>query len=389
MVNCGRRFGKTALAVEEMKGKAIAKPSRVCYIAPTYQQARDIAWELLKKELAPVIISANESRLEIKCRTFQGGESIIVLHGWESVETLRGQWFDFIVIDEIASMASWDTQWEAVIRPTLTDKKGEALFISTPKGFNHFYELYNRESDPIKGKDYKSFHFTSYDNPHIDPGELDIARIEVTEDRFAQEYLADFRKQEGLVYKEFSRANHIFTDDDLPEKIVEKIGGIDFGYTNPACILTIVQDYDNKYWVTDEFYERKHTDAEIAERVSGMGFSKVYPDPENAAAVKELTTRGVNIRVVNKGNDSIVNGIQKVRNLFKEGRLKIHRRCTNLIFELETYCYPERKDKKNPQELPIKENDHAADCLRYILMTHTVSYSRKAHIFVPSNLRRG
>jgi len=119
-----------------------------------------------------------------------------------------------------------------------------------------------------------------------------------------------------------------------------------------------------------------------------MTLSKVYPDPENAAAVKELTSRGVNIRQVNKGNDSIVNGIQKVRNLFKENRLRIHRSCLNLIFELETYCYPEKKDKKNPQELPIKENDHACDAMRYALMTHTTTFNRKAHTYIPANLRR-
>src|SRR3990167_3939351 len=87
VVNIGRRGGKTTLAVEEIKGKAISKPQRICYIAPTYQQARDIAWESLKKELNPIIISINDSRLEIKVRTINEEESLIILRGWESVET--------------------------------------------------------------------------------------------------------------------------------------------------------------------------------------------------------------------------------------------------------------------------------------------------------------
>lgn len=82
VLRCGRRFGKTFLVAEEIKGVAIAKPSRIAYIAPTYQQARDIAWDLLKKELRGAIIDTNEARLEIRVRTQKGGESLIVLRGW-------------------------------------------------------------------------------------------------------------------------------------------------------------------------------------------------------------------------------------------------------------------------------------------------------------------
>src|SRR3990167_2983929 len=83
VVNCGRRFGKTTLAVEEIKGKAISAPNRrIAYIAPTYQQARDIAWDMLKKELHGATLNVNESRLELTVATVKGGESMIVLRGW-------------------------------------------------------------------------------------------------------------------------------------------------------------------------------------------------------------------------------------------------------------------------------------------------------------------
>lgn len=388
VVCSGRRFGKTSLSAEEIKGKAISREARIAYISPTYQQSRDIMWETLKKELEPIILNINESRLELKVRNIKNTESIIVLRGWEAVDTLRGQYFDFIVIDEVASMRNFWIGWEEVIRPTLTDKRGEVLFIGTPQGFNHFYDLYNMENDPIKGISYKSFHFTSFDNPFISPDELNDAKKDMTEDRFAQEYLADFRKQEGLVYKEFSRAKHLFDDEDTPKKTIDRFSGVDFGYTNPAAIITIIQDYDNRYWITDEYYRTGKTDAEIAEIVANEHYNKVYPDPENAAAAKELSTRGVNIKIVNKGPDSIINGIQKVRNLFKEGRLRIHKRCTNLIYEMETYAYDEKKDKHNPKEVPIDENNHALDAMRYALMSHVVSSGRKATVFYPKHLKR-
>ena len=101
VLRIGRRGGKTTLAVEEIKAVAISKLSRICYIAPTYQQARDIAWEMLKKSLGDLIIQSNESRLEIRVRTLDRRESVVLLRGWESVESLRGQAFDFLVIDEI------------------------------------------------------------------------------------------------------------------------------------------------------------------------------------------------------------------------------------------------------------------------------------------------
>lgn len=363
VLNCGRRFGKTTLAIEEIKGKALSKPSRIAYIAPTYQQARDIAWEALKRELTTVAIAVNESRLEIRIRTVRGGESLIILRGWESIETLRGQQFDFIVIDEIAQMRNFWLNWQEVIRPTLTDTKGEGLFISTPKGFNHFYTLFNLQE---KDEDYVSFHFTTSDNPFIPPEEIEKARIELGENRFAQEYLADFRKTEGLVYQEFDRSKHVFID--MPEYTKESLMGIDFGYTNPCAAITILRDASDTFWITEEFYKTQHTDAQVAEYVSALGINKVYPDPESPGAIAELRKKGVNVREVTKGKDSIENGISRVRELLKAGKLKVHASCINTIFEFETYSYPDKRPDNNEYEVPIDENNHAMDAIRYVIM---------------------
>src|SRR3990167_5786410 len=112
VLRCGRRWGKTSLASEEIKGIAISRPSRIAYIATNYQQARDIMWEFLKKELRGAIIETNEARLEIKVKTLKGGESLIVLRGWESVENLRGQAFDFLCLDEVAMMRNFWVNWQ-------------------------------------------------------------------------------------------------------------------------------------------------------------------------------------------------------------------------------------------------------------------------------------
>ncbi len=361
----GRRWGKTTLAIEEIKARSIYESKRVVYIAPTYQQARDIAWEQLKKQLDPITLNVNESRLELKIHTKNGKESIIFLRGWEAIETLRGQAFDFVVIDEIASMRNFWQSWQEVIRPTLTDTKGEVLFISTPRGFNHFYDLYNLELDLKKGMDFKSFHFTSYDNPYIPKDEIEKAQQEMTEDAFAQEYLADFRKTEGLVYKEFDRNKHLF--EDGPIKVIEYLAGVDFGFNHPAAVIHVKRDYDGSYWVTEEWVKTKRTEVQIAEYVYSCRFNRVYPDPENSSAIEVLNQHNVAVMEVVKGKGSVQTGIGKVRELFKQNRLFIHKSCINLINELETYSYPDKDGRQFEPENPIKEHDDALDALRYAI----------------------
>ena len=372
VVCAGRRGGKTELAVNEMAGKAYAKGGRnIAYIAPTLQQARDIAWVQLVNVCAPITVKKLESPTHtLTVQTVDGGKSKISLRGWESIETMRGQAFDFLVIDEIASMKNWESNWNEILRPTLTDRVGECLFISTPKGFNHFYDLYNKPNTPA-GSDYASFHFTSYDNPYLKASEIDKAKAELTEDQFAQEYLADFRKQEGLVYKEFDRKIHIYDDDTLPLKVSEYLAGIDFGFTNPTAVIHIKRDHDENYYVTGEWYQRGRTEEQIADYVKSCEFNRVYPDPEAPSAIQVMNLKGIPVVEVIKNKDSIKNGINRVRQLLKMNKLKIHSSCINLISEFESYAYADPKPDHNENENPIKDNDHALDALRYALVTNS------------------
>lgn len=166
VLNWGRRGGKTSVAVEEIIGRSVfVDGSNVVYIAPTHQQAKDIAWADLKKRTGDVARKINETRLEIDLK-----ESRILLRGWEAVESLRGQFFDLMVLDEVASMKNFWENWEQILAPTLLDKKGKVMFISTPKGFNHFYELYNKAKSD---EEWESFHATTYDNPYIEKEEIE------------------------------------------------------------------------------------------------------------------------------------------------------------------------------------------------------------------------
>lgn len=362
---CGRRWGKTTLAIEEIKGKIAFGKNKIAYIATTYQQARDIVWNLLKEELKGSFF--NEQRLEIKI-----GKCVLVLRGWESIETLRGQAFDFLVLDEVASMKKFWIGWQEVLRPTLTDTKGKGMFISTPKGFNHFYDLFNLE---LNDTDYKSFHFSSYDNPYLPVDELDKAKVTLPPERFEQEYMASFQKTQGLVYKEFSREKHLY--QELPQGEYEKLGGIDFGFKNPTGVLDIRYGKE-RFYVEDEWYKRERTEEQIADYVKAYKFDEVYPDPENPSAIEVLRNKNINVREVIKGKDSVKSGINKVREAFIAGKLKINKRCVNLISELEMYSYDDEKGDRNEDENPLKANDHLCDALRYVIMMKEVGLDMEA-----------
>jgi phage terminase large subunit len=125
----------------------------------------------------------------------------------------------------------------------------------------------------------------------------------------------------------------------------------------------IKKDSDAKYWIEDEWYHTGKTDAQIADYVVALKWNECYPDPESASGCEELRRRGVNVRDAIKNKDSVRNGINSVRELFKSNRLCIHASCKNLIWELETYSYPEKKQALNEEENPIKENDHTCGAL--------------------------
>lgn len=374
---CGRRFGKTTVSIEEMYGKLLSDSCRVCYIAPTFQQARDIAWVSILKRMKPAILSVNEARLEVKLKNVKGGESFLFLKGWEAIENLRGQQFDFIVIDEVATMRNFLPGWSDIVSPTLTDTKGDALFISTPKGFNAFYQLYNFQEKDV---DFKSFKFTSYDNPYIPSEEIDRQKKTLPEDSFAQEYMADFRKRTGLVYPEFDREKHVFSDGDKTGRTVRKLLGVDFGYTNPAAILMVERDSDDHFWITWEWLRTQKTNTEITDYVKTVDANKVYPDPAEPDRIEEMRRAGINVQEVSK---NVVKGLDSVRELFKTGRIHIGSNCVNLIAELETYHYGDRHINSNEPEKPVKEDDHCVDALRYVLYNAGSMEKRIAYTYVP------
>jgi Terminase large subunit, T4likevirus-type, N-terminal/Terminase RNaseH-like domain len=178
VVMCGRRFGKSELSQIEIIVNAL-QGKQVAYITPTYQLAR-VFFDRLTKAIP---FENNKSELSIK---FPNDGAVYFFTG-ERLDNLRGRKFHFIVIDEASFIPNLEEGWQNSIRPTLTDYKGRALFLSTPKGKNFFYSLFLKSGEP----DWESFKFTTYDNPYIDRGEIDDARTQLPQVVFEQEYMAN------------------------------------------------------------------------------------------------------------------------------------------------------------------------------------------------------
>lgn len=198
VVAAGRRFGKSRLAAWLLLIKALQNtdPDKyIFYVAPTFQQAKDILWQLLKTMGHEVIASAYENTAVL---TLING-SRIALKGSDRPDTLRGVGLAYCVIDEYADMRP--SVFEQILRPALADVKGDCLFIGTPKGRNHFFDIYNYaddENDP----EWKSFHYTSFDNPFLDPLEIEAARKSMSTFAFRQEFMASFEAAASEVFKE-------------------------------------------------------------------------------------------------------------------------------------------------------------------------------------------
>ena len=197
IASCGRRFGKSYLAAWVLIINALKSDSKdVFYVAPTFQQAKDILWSILKSIGKDVIKAAHENTATLPLVN----DRKIYLKGSDRPDTLRGVGLAYVVMDEYASMKQ--EVWEMILRPTLADIKGGALFIGTPAGKNHFYQLWLDAQKEEYKKEWEAFQFNSTDNPFLDPLEIEAARNTMSTQAFRQEFEATFETFSGGIFKE-------------------------------------------------------------------------------------------------------------------------------------------------------------------------------------------
>src|SRR5260370_23688781 len=153
-------------------------------------------WGMVRSTLAP--ITRDKSEQEKRLELIGGG--VIELWSLDSADSGRGRKYDEVVVDEAAMIPALEEAWQQAIRPTLTDLQGSAWFLSTPKGMNYFKMLFDHGQDPER-KDWASWQMPTSRNPYIQPGEIESARLDLTESAFNQEYLALFVNWECCVFR--------------------------------------------------------------------------------------------------------------------------------------------------------------------------------------------
>lgn len=196
VVPCGRRWGKTLAAANELARHALEhRDAEYAWVAPYFRQAK-IVYRLMRKALRKVIANKSDSELRLE---FPNG-SVIQFYSAENHDSIRGPGFNGVVIDEAGDALRDERVWFDVIRPTLSDRNGWALIIGTPKGRNLFFRMFSWGEDP-EYREWASFTAPTSDNPYIPAKEIEDARRELPEDSFNQEYLALFLEHGAGVFK--------------------------------------------------------------------------------------------------------------------------------------------------------------------------------------------
>lgn len=227
-LRCGRRFGKTTL-IDELSTVALdGWPVGIWF--PTYKDLSEV-WKEIKKTYKPVIFRKDEQLKQIELVT--GG--IIDFWSMEDPDSGQGRKYKRAIIDEAAKAAKLYQAWENTIRPTLTDYKGDAFILSRPKGKNNgFYKL---EEKHKQFSNWAFFQFTTYDNPHIDPTEVDEAKSQLDEITFRQEYMAEYvdANDNPFLYA-FDHKTHVIKEYK-PNENLPLIISFDFNKEPMTCIV--------------------------------------------------------------------------------------------------------------------------------------------------------
>ena len=265
VVAAGRRGGKTYLSMWTLILKALSsKDKDVLYVAPTLGMAKSIMWAELKNAADPVTLNIHESDLSL---TLVNGIKVF-LKGADKPDSLRGIGYRYIVLDEFATMK--EQTWSMILRPTLADVKGDAMFIGTPEGKNHFYNLWQ---DAVDLDDWESFQFNSVDNPLIDPAEIAQAKITMSAQAFKQEFEASFQTFSGGIFKEDwvkygdepTGGSYVVAVDPAG---FESVGGIASASKKKLdeTAISVVKIDGDEWWVKDIYHGRwsvKETAARI------------------------------------------------------------------------------------------------------------------------------
>ena len=369
---CGRRFGKTHLAVRELCRHARDPDRDVYYIAPSYRQAKQIVWRKLKNKLQDLrwVKKVNETELAIVLKN----NSTISLKGADNPDSLRGVSLSFAVLDEFAFMS--EETWTEVIRPALADQQGHALFITTPTGKSNWaFRLFNMAET---NSNWSSFTFSTLDGGNVTPEEVEAARADLDERTFRQEFLASFETYGSTIAYNFDRTRHVQDCSEVRARVGLKDlhVGVDFN-NSPITAAVFIREKDTLYQIDEVYMNDSHTQELADELRARYPDSKitVYPDPAGRQRKTSangqtdfsiLANAGFVIRAPH-AHDAVRDRINAFNSRLQtssgEQYIVIDPRCKHTIETLEKFAY------KPGTQIPDKKSgfDHMFDAASYLV----------------------
>jgi hypothetical protein len=366
-----RRMGKTVSAINHLIKDALLNQKeapRYAYIAPTYGQAKRVAWDYLVKYAEPLGGTSNISELRVD---FWGRR--IQLFGSDNPETLRGQYFDGVILDEIGDQNP--KIWTDIVRPALADRKGWCLFIGTPKGHNHFKELRDRAE---KEDGWGLLEFKASETGVVDEVELKAAKNEMGEDKYRQEFECSFDAAVegsyfGQILNELEEKKHM---QEIPrEELSRTFTAWDLGMGDSTSIwvaqlvgteVRLIDYYENHgvgldhyvKWIKDNDYSKAEHILPHDVRVRELGTGK--------SRMEMLEEAGLEVKIAPRmGLDD---GIQAVRRLlprcwFNVPQVQIGLNC------LRNYRRDYDEKRKIFYERPLHDwSSHGSDSFRYLAL---------------------
>lgn len=381
VIAAGRRSGKTVFGADDLTiGSATVPNSVNWYVGPSYGAAKDAAWDIFKANFNDfwkygLVTKIVESDLLIRL----ANGSCVQLKGGDKPDSLRGVRLSRLVIDEYAVMKP--EVWDEVLQPATSDLQAPVIFISTPKGFNHFHDLY--EMGAKNGGDWHSWHIKASEAGTIPPAEIDRARRDMDPRVFRQEYEAAFESFGGQVFTDFDRSKHVAPEPFGFASGQEYVIGMDFGWSAPTVAVFANIDAKENVSFFAELGRREtpipQVGLEIKQAVPNVRPSLIGCDPAGAAKSESMGFDCVTelrqifgfetVRYRANYAGIIQDGVNSIRKWLRNGKLRISPSCTNLIRAFESYRYPDPKDGVS-SELPLKDGiaDHWIDAVRYLFL---------------------
>lgn len=372
VIRAGRKFGKSTYAIYEAIKAAGKRGAVVWFIAPTYRQAKMIAWKEFKTLIPRETLQRKPNETELYF-VFKNGAEIYVM-GSDNPDSLRGPAPTHVVLEEAAMQKP--EVWHDVIRPNLTARKGTATFITTPKGFNWFKDVEDQAKLLIAAGDrqWACFHFTIYDNPHIDRNEIEDARKSCDNEAiWRQEYMADFESSVGRVFNSFQDNSRHVRKINLETTNFDAYRGIDWGMRdNTGCVwVRLVGKSIAVYREHAENNLPPSAQAKIIlektpknERVIGncLSHDAVRQDTAMMGLSVLWQMQNAGIRPIQPSTRDKSASRAMLQQLFQEDRILIDPSCVKLRKQLLTYEW-----KDTAMERTEDGNDDLVDALHYVV----------------------